>query len=73
MQPSPTADPDSQFELGINYWPRRRAMYMWREFDIGEIRDDLAQISDIGFDTVQPLRADAGFPAESRNRGVRDG
>ena len=28
-------------------------MYMWREFDIGEIRDELAQISDIGFDTVR--------------------
>ena len=24
------------FELGINYWPRRRAMYMWRDFDLGE-------------------------------------
>jgi hypothetical protein len=26
------------FELGVNYWPRRRAMCMWREFDLGEIR-----------------------------------
>ncbi len=45
--------PDPRFELGINYWPRRRAMYMWREFDLAEVRDDLAHIADIGFDTVR--------------------
>ena len=42
-----------KFELGINYWPRRSAMWMWREFDIAEIRDDMAQIADIGFDVVR--------------------
>jgi endo-1,4-beta-mannosidase len=41
------------FELGINYWPRRRAMYMWRELDLGEVRDELAQIAEIGFDSVR--------------------
>jgi endo-1,4-beta-mannosidase len=41
------------FELGINYWPRRKAMYMWREFDVGEVRDELAHIADMGFDTVR--------------------
>lgn len=41
------------FELGINYWPRRHAMYMWRELDLGEVGDELAQIADIGFDTVR--------------------
>ncbi|MFN2400660.1 MAG: cellulase family glycosylhydrolase [Gemmatimonadaceae bacterium] len=41
------------FELGINYWPRRRAMYMWREFDIGEVRDEMAHIANIGFDVVR--------------------
>jgi endo-1,4-beta-mannosidase len=41
------------FELGINYWPRRSAMWMWREFDIGEVRDDMAQIASIGFDVVR--------------------
>ncbi|MEP7380934.1 MAG: hypothetical protein ABI910_04565 [Gemmatimonadota bacterium] len=41
------------FELGINYWPRRSAMYMWREFDLGEVRDDMAQIAAIGFDVVR--------------------
>lgn len=28
-------------------------MYMWREFDLAEVRDELAQIADIGFDTVR--------------------
>src|SRR3954470_21827114 len=41
------------FELGVNYWPRRRAMYMWREPDIGEVREEMAQIADIGFDVVR--------------------
>lgn len=41
------------FELGVNYWPRRSAMYMWREFDIGEVREDMAKIADIGFDIVR--------------------
>jgi endo-1,4-beta-mannosidase len=41
------------FELGINYWPRRRAMYMWRELDLAEVRDELAHVADMGFDTVR--------------------
>ena len=41
------------FELGVNYWPRRRAMYMWEEFDLAEVRDEMAQIADIGFDVVR--------------------
>src|SRR3981081_4317199 len=41
------------FELGINYWPRRSAMYMWRELDIGEVRDEMAQIAGMGFDIVR--------------------
>ena len=41
------------FELGVNYWPRRRAMYMWRDFDAGEVREDMARIADMGFDVVR--------------------
>src|SRR5450756_573793 len=41
------------FELGVNYWPRRSAMWMWREFDLGEVREDMAQIASIGFDVVR--------------------
>lgn len=53
VQPATSLHLVAPFELGINYWPRRRAMYMWREFDLGEVRDELAQIADIGFDTVR--------------------
>ena len=41
------------FELGLNYWPRRRAMYMWREHDLTEVRDEMAHIADLGFDVVR--------------------
>jgi len=41
------------FELGVNYWPRRSAMYMWEEFDIGEVREDMTHIADMGFDVVR--------------------
>ena len=41
------------FELGINYWPGRRAMYMWREPDLGEVRDDMSRIAELGFDAVR--------------------
>lgn len=41
------------FELGINYWPKRSAMWMWREFDLGEVREDMAQIASMGFDVVR--------------------
>ncbi|MCY7377880.1 MAG: hypothetical protein LH467_00895 [Gemmatimonadaceae bacterium] len=41
------------FELGLNYWPRRSAMYMWREHDIVEVRDEMAHIADLGFDVVR--------------------
>jgi endo-1,4-beta-mannosidase len=41
------------FELGINYWPRQRAMYMWRDFHLSATRDEMAHIADIGFDVVR--------------------
>ncbi|MGZ3332823.1 MAG: glycoside hydrolase 5 family protein [Gemmatimonadaceae bacterium] len=41
------------FELGINYWPRRSAMYMWKEFDLGEVREDMSRIAGLGFDVVR--------------------
>lgn len=41
------------FELGINYWPRSSAMYMWEEFDIGEVRSDMTHIADMGFEVVR--------------------
>jgi endo-1,4-beta-mannosidase len=41
------------FELGCNYWPRRRAMYMWRGLDLGEVREELLEIRELGFGVVR--------------------
>ncbi len=45
--------PGSSFSLGINYWPRRTALAMWRRFDAGEIREDFARIAGLGLDAVR--------------------
>ena len=55
------------FELGINYWPRRSAMWMWREFDLGEVRDDMAQIASMGFDVVRFFALTRDFLPEHRS------
>jgi endo-1,4-beta-mannosidase len=43
----------SAFLLGINYWPRRSAMYMWERFDLGEIREDFSRIRALGLPVVR--------------------
>ncbi len=45
--------PPSPFTLGINYWPRRKAMYWWSDFDAGEVRDEFAVIHDVGMRLVR--------------------
>jgi endo-1,4-beta-mannosidase len=42
-----------RFLLGVNYWPRRSAMYMWQRFDLGEIAEDMARIKALGLDVVR--------------------
>ncbi len=29
------------FILGVNYWPRKKAMYWWSDFDAGEVREEV--------------------------------
>jgi len=41
------------FMLGVNYWPRRKAMYWWSDFDAGEVREDFALIRELGLTTVR--------------------
>ena len=41
IQRMPLGDP---FLLGVNYWPRRKAMYWWAEFDAAEVREEFAMI-----------------------------
>lgn len=42
-------------------------MYMWRELDVGEVRDELAHIASMGFDTVRVfVLAEDFLPARDR-------
>jgi endo-1,4-beta-mannosidase len=44
------ADP---FVLGVNYWPRRKAMYWWSNFNADEVREEFAVIRDLGMTIVR--------------------
>ena len=41
------------FVLGLNYQPRRKAMYWWHEFDAGEVREDFTLIRELGLTKVR--------------------
>jgi endo-1,4-beta-mannosidase len=41
------------FKLGVNYWPRSKAMYWWSSFDAGEVREEFALLRDLGLDVVR--------------------
>jgi len=43
----------TDFTLGVNYWPRRKAMYWWSNFDAGEVRDEFALIHELGLKVVR--------------------
>lgn len=44
---------DDAFVLGVNYWPRRKAMGWWTRFDLGEVRDEFDLVADLGLDVVR--------------------
>jgi len=39
--------------MGVNYWPRRKAMYWWSDFDAGEVREEFTMIRDLGLTHVR--------------------
>ena len=41
------------FTLGVNYWPRRKAMYWWSNFDAGEVREEFSLIREIGLNVAR--------------------
>lgn len=49
---TPTS-PATPFVLGVNYWPRRKAMYWWRDFDLAEVREEFAVIAATGMTIVR--------------------
>jgi endo-1,4-beta-mannosidase len=44
---------DSRFLTGVNYWPRRKAMYWWSAFDETEVADEFDVIAELGMDVVR--------------------
>ena len=44
---------DEAFVLGVNDWPRRKAMAWWSDFDAEEVRDEFALVADLGLDAVR--------------------
>lgn len=41
------------FVLGLNYWPRRKAMNWWHDFDRGEVRAEFDLIAELGLTKVR--------------------
>lgn len=41
------------FVLGVNYWPRRKAMRWWSDFDADEVREEFALIAELGMNMVR--------------------
>jgi endo-1,4-beta-mannosidase len=53
VRPLVMAAAGQPFLLGVNYWPRRKAMYWWEDFDAGEVRDEFALIASLGLTHVR--------------------
>jgi endo-1,4-beta-mannosidase len=45
--------PEDRFLLGVNYWPRRKAMYWWSDFDRGEVAEEFDVIEALGMSVVR--------------------
>ncbi|MEM9950261.1 MAG: cellulase family glycosylhydrolase [Chloroflexota bacterium] len=44
---------EQPFVLGVNYWPRRKAMYWWSNFDADEVREEFELIASLGMTVVR--------------------
>ncbi len=44
---------ESTFLLGVNYWPARKGVEWWRQFDRAEVEADFAAIADAGIQAVR--------------------
>src|SRR5262245_54886775 len=44
---------EQEFVLGVNYWPRRKAMYWWSNFEREEIQEEFEIIKGIGMGLVR--------------------
>ncbi len=41
------------FVLGVNYWPRRSSLDMYREMNLDEVGQDLEEVKNLGFNAVR--------------------
>lgn len=41
------------FRVGVNYWPRRKAMSWWKDFDRGEVAEEFDVIRGLGMSLVR--------------------
>jgi endo-1,4-beta-mannosidase len=41
------------FLLGVNYWPRKKGVNWWSDFDTGEVREEFAIIRELGMTIVR--------------------
>jgi endo-1,4-beta-mannosidase len=63
------------FLMGVNYWPRKKAMYFWRDFDAGEVREEFAMIREMGLSVVRIFLLWESFQPNPRNvsaKAMRD-
>lgn len=48
-----TPAPGDPFVTGVNYWPRKKAMYWWKAFDADEVRSEFELIASLEMDVVR--------------------
>lgn len=46
-------DVGRSFPLGVNYWPRRKAMYWWKDFEPAEVAEEFDLIAELGLRLVR--------------------
>ena len=44
---------DQPFLLGVNYLPRKKAVYWWSDFDAGEVQEEFSIIRELGLSLVR--------------------
>jgi endo-1,4-beta-mannosidase len=44
---------NNPFILGVNYWPRKKAMSWWRDFDASEVEEEFSLIRELGLTLVR--------------------
>ena len=41
------------FVIGVNYWPRKKAMYWWKDFDEKEVQEEFGEIEQLSLSVVR--------------------